>query len=723
MSKRPTPATPSSEEIGFSFAAGFSPEKGKPIPQIPRDEWAAEIERKHAEENEWWAGELVTAELAVELPFWLMVPDGEITLSFEKTTVTASINGKYLEVSDGPISLASRTNSVVIGPGDEVWGREFPESVVPSQMPVFRPMKTVVTFRANIIADCFGAWRTKGEVSASDRIGIRRVNRVMQYLKALATAHIPFLNKLITSYRSTSLDPYAFEVSEWDVPVWYARHDETLVWIGLMPYWDSDTFPSLNDSGMAVPFVATTLDEVQTQAQTSVAPGKLELLDAYSLMYRGRFGDAVRSAVTGIEVAVEAQLSKLLKEKGFSDDQIRARLEETRNSFFERIQEYEQLSQKRLPGPLISNVPYINGIRLRTELNWVRNLRHKVVHEGIRVDIFERGTTLRAVETMSWLFEWLSWEDEHGPKNSRNYTFFSTLRGQPHLTFEYAEDGIRVSPVSTPKTDEPIVTADELILRQYLGTTAARDSDVDLCARMTFEYLQVCCEQGPPEPLEEPKLRERYLINDGDRVAIVFCLEFDNLIDMATAVKVVERSRECRLSNPDSNVLVVIHHQRQLDKGCREFEAAVPEDVQNRLVSSDATIVTALELQSLVVGVLVYGWPIERAREALFIPGRQATCPPQFDRVATCNKFYPDHSVVSVDIDDGKSIARGARVAIRLADCYHEEEIKSMQVNGEDVAIARGPCKVGIVTSLTKTDVKPGQVVFVKSDDHQGDMV
>jgi hypothetical protein len=144
-------------------------------------------------------------------------------------------------------------------------------------------------------------------------------------------------------------------------------------------------------------------------------------------MYRGRFGDAVRSAVTGIEVAVDAQLAKLLKDKGFSDEKIAARLDETRNSFFERVQDYEQLSQKRLPGPLIHEVPYINGIRLRAELDWVRSLRHKVVHEGIRVDIFERGKTLRAIETMSWLFEWLSWEDEHGPKDSRNYTFFSML--------------------------------------------------------------------------------------------------------------------------------------------------------------------------------------------------------------------------------------------------------------------------------------------------------
>ena len=35
-----------------------------------------------------------------------------------------------------------------------------------------------------------------------------------------------------------------------------------------------------------------------------------------------------------------------------------------------------------------------------------------------------------------------------------------------------------------------------------------------------------------------------------------------------------------------------------------------------------------------------------------------------------------------------------------------------MQVNGEDVAIAHGPCNVGVLSSLSKSDVKPGQMVF-----------
>jgi hypothetical protein len=48
-------------------------------------------------------------------------------------------------------------------------------------------------------------------------------------------------------------------------------------------------------------------------------------------------------------------------------------------------------------------------------------------------------------------------------------------------------------------------------------------------------------------------------------------------------------------------------------------------------------------------------------------------------------------------------------------DRYHEEEVTSMQVNGEGVAIAHGPCKVGIISTLKKESVKRGQLVFAKS--------
>ncbi len=605
MSKqRSTPVTHSTladDGFEYAFASGFSPQKGNAIPLIPREKRYEEAKRAQAEEREWWQGRSVPARLSVELPFWLMMPDGDISVTFDRATVVASIRGRYLEVSDGPMALNSHANVLLVGPGDDVYRPEVLQSVAPSQMPVCRPMKTVVLFQTEAIEDAFAAWRDKGNVVEDDHSGIRRVNRVMKYFHSLATAHIPFVNRLITSYRSVSFDPYAFEVSEWDVPVWYAECGETLVRIGLMPYWDNDTFPSLNDNGNEVEFHATTLEAVQSQAGSNVAAGKLEMLDADSLMYRGRFGDAVRSAVTAIEVALESQLASLLRDQGYSADQITRRIENTRNNFFARLADYEQLSGKRLPGPLLSSIPYINGVRLRGELDWVRGLRHRVVHEGIRVDVFSRGPTLRAIETMSWLFEWLSAEDEHGPEDNRNYYWFSALRGQIIYRFGYTDKGAVVRPLPHPEEGEGIVTADQMIFQQYTASLDEGKGDLDLFARMSFEFLGVECQDGPPEPANEPGVRERFVIRDGDRKAIVFCLEFDGLIDTVAAGAIVTRTLEyVRENGSEWRSLAIIHHQRHLDRRAREVDDAIPDDIQRVFDSCSVTAICALDLQLLV---------------------------------------------------------------------------------------------------------------------------
>ena len=184
-------------------------------------------------------------------------------------------------------------------------------------------MKTLVLFRPDGLKEAFDAWQETEVTSPNRNRRIRRINLAHQYFCSLAFAHIPFLNHLITSYRSISYDPFAFEVSEWDVPIWFAQHGNVLVRIGLVPYWGRDTYPETSKMGEREQsqFYAASREAVQAQAKVDVTPGKLESLDARSLYHRGRFGDAVRSAVTAIEVALEAQLTKLLKEKGYSDDE------------------------------------------------------------------------------------------------------------------------------------------------------------------------------------------------------------------------------------------------------------------------------------------------------------------------------------------------------------------------------------------------------------------
>jgi hypothetical protein len=703
-----------------AFSVGFWPEKHGPRPLIPREEWHEAIEEMNrfaAEEVEWWKGESAVVRLMVELPFWLMIPDCEVSVAHDRATIAAAVRGDYIEVSDGPLCLDSHANVVYIGANEDLKpGKEPPPIVAKTQAPVYRPMKTVVLFRPNALKDALVAWSERGSVTTDDTRRIRRINRVIGYFRSLAYAHIPFLNRLITSYRSTSLDPFAFEVSEWDVPVWYAENDGTLVWIGLMPYWDSDSYPVVRHmhTGERSPFFSTSPEAVQTEVNRDVPPGKLELLDALSLSYRGRFGDAVRSAVTAIEVALEAQLVSLLKKKGYTDEQVQRRLNETRKSFYDRLADYEKLSQKRLPGPMVSWIPYINGVRLRSELDWVRKLRHDVVHEGIRVDVFSRGSMLRAIETMTWLFQWLSWGDLYDPKDNRNYVFYSTIRGQIRYPFVYTDSGVVVLP--DQHDTSATKSAEGLLLEQYLSTLRGEKQDIELFTSMSCEFLHLTCEDAPPESAHDPTPRERYHIIHNGRQATAFCLEFDGLIDRAAVGAVALRSlAHMRLRGHDWTTLCIVHHQRHLPAELREIEQAIPEDVTRVAAESGITVITALDLQSLVRGVGEYQWDAEQVKDLLFLPGRQGLLPPGYHWIGAYVRFYERHCVMSVQVDQGQSVKVGDTLGIRLPSRYHEERIESLQVEHEPVPAATGPCKVGIKTGLRKAELRAGQSVFVRT--------
>ena len=77
-----------------------------------------------------------------------------------------------------------------------------------------RPQKTVVEFAVTVLKEAF---------DAADDSRVGWLNRADQYFRSLALAHIPFLNRLVASYRLTSRDPFAFEVSAWDVPFWWTK--------------------------------------------------------------------------------------------------------------------------------------------------------------------------------------------------------------------------------------------------------------------------------------------------------------------------------------------------------------------------------------------------------------------------------------------------------------------------------------------------------------------
>jgi len=622
-----------------------------------------------------------------------------------------------MAVSDGPLFNTSRSDAVFIGPSSDLKaGEDLPPVVSATRAPIYRPMKTTVIFQPEAMEDAILAMQEQGPITEDELPKVRRLNRSNHYLQSLAYAHIPFLNDLIASYRMTSQDPFAFQVSQWDVPIWFAEYNGQFVPICLMPYSDSCWYPVLRkfEQKETLPFHAATPEDVQEQAKEDVAPGTLEILDARSLLYRGHLDDAVRSAVTAIEVALEAQITKLLVYKGWNEQRIESRLAETWNDFDRRLNDYERISETRVPGPVLSCVPYINGIRLKAELNRVRKLRHKIVHEGLRVDSHSKGPMLRAIETMTWLFSWLSWEEGKLQDRARNYVFFEMSRGMhiPRYRIGYRDSGVAVLLYGDENKQEE--EYEDPFKLQYFATIDGEKPDIELFTLMSLAYLGIEADDAPP-PLPDPTANERYLISHAERNSIVFCLNCDRLIDAAAIEAVVLRFRECKKDyEGDCSSLCIINHQKDLAMELRETDKAIPADVAEIADRNGITLITAPDLRLLVQGTNEYQWDIEPIKKLLFAPGRQGEVPPGYRMIGTCVHFYGQISVMSVELHSGETIETGNILGIRLGTRWHEEPIESLQVDHKTVPVATGPCRAGIKTTLQRSDIDVGQPVFVR---------
>lgn len=699
------------------FACGVGPANVGPIEPIPREKWQEEIASTAAEESDFWRGHTIPIRLMVELPFWLMLPDCDLQVAHQCARVAASIRGQYMAVYDGPLFLDSQGNVVFIGPNDDLQvGKDLPPPVAATKAPVYRPMKTVVVFSPEAIEDAVLALLDPEPLDIHQTREVRCLNRATLYLQSLAYAHLPLLNQLILSYRLVSRDPFAFQLSQWDVPVWFAEHNGRVVPVYLMPYKCADWYPTVKR--LAAPtdsaFYATDPQTLDAQANADVAPGTSEILEAHGLLYRGRVEDAVRFAVTAIEVAIEGQIARLLAAKGYTNEQIATRLGETQNNFDKRVADYERISGARIPGPILSRLPHINGIRLKDELAAVRKLRHKIVHKGLRVGPHSRGPMVRAIETMTWLFNWLSWEEGKTQDRSRNYVFFEMLRGMhvPRYDAAYRECGVTVLPNSS--SCDRIPTAEEAIWSQYLASIEPDRSDIELFVLMSLAYLQIDPLDTPPGT-EEMGVYERYLIRDGERCAIVFCLESETAIDVRIMEAVVARLRQHRRQHVSGcKALCIINHQKNKPSRLREVKNAIPDAVNAIAKTSEVAIATALDLRLLVQGIRDYKWDVECLKSILFLPGRQGEVPPGYGRIGTYVHFYPRASVIAVELDQGASVRIGMRLGIRLPARYHEESIESLEVNHKAVPVATGPCTVGIKTTLDRSNVRRGQPVYVR---------
>jgi hypothetical protein len=262
----------------------------------------------------------------------------------------------------------------------------------------------------------------------------------------------------------------------------------------------------------------------------------------------------------------------------------------------------------------------------------------------------------------------------------------------------------------------------EMVSEQYAATVAEYPCDVELFTKMSLARLGIAVADAPPELADDPLLRETFHISHNGRKSLVFCLEFDGLIDAPIVGRVALRIlAHTRSYGPGWGGLCIVHHQRHAPPEVRAIENAMSEEVVRTATDCGLSLVTATDLFLLVQGGPVYRWNIDQVRDLLFLPGRQGMTPPPYREIGTYLRFYERPSVMSVQLAEGEAVRVGDTLALRLATRYYEEQIESLQVEHTSVQIATGPRKVGVKTKLAKADLHAGQRVYVRTQEQPRD--
>ena len=699
-----------------TFTTGFRPKDG-PAKIMSIDEIAKTMQERESTEAAFWQSPKIFATISAELPFWLMIKPCSIDLIIAGCPAQASIFQNLVAVHEGDLSLQSNNNLVtVISDGQ-------PIQLDTGDSYTRRPMKTVIEFDTYVHSAAIENWTNRGQVKSDDHSAIAAVNYSMQYFSALAHGHIPYLNKLIHSYRSTSFDPFVMEVSEWDVSNWYLETADSFVSISLMPYQSLDFVPDIGELGSIErsKYVATSQEAVQAQSRTDLAAGKIQILDAKSLMFRGRYTEAIRSAVTAIEVAVEEKYKEAATQRGQSAELTLTVLEETKMNFFNRIHQLEMLLGRRLPGPrsfrgwLNENpddpllAPYLNGVRLRDELQAVRNLRHDFVHRGMSINPYDRGPALRAIETMTWLFEWVDPTDQFSGESTKNYGFFSLMRGVFHLVSTASADGVSVEAPQISSTK--LVFPKDYLLDVYKQTLVAGKEDIDLFVAMTLAALGVSYQDAPPTEAESRWAHEEFHAVIDGRNTLVFCPKASQRIDVGVTSRVIARIKEVEeeLGEPVRSIIVMVGVMEQLRK--RRSDPELTSTIE-MIKQARCSLVDAAELGMIIRATEKHELDIYSIEQCIFVPGVSKCMPKQLVTIGSLKRPLPKFSAISVSLAPEKKIERGDQIYFLESNELCSCVALGLQINHEIVDTATGPCDVGVEVGNEIPPIKNGSILM-----------
>ncbi len=364
-----------------------------------------------------WEAEAKPVLLFVELPFWLMVPNCTLDVEVNGHTFKVDIIDNFYELYIEEVH-DSRDSCCFIGADSSRVNPEIIKIIEEQQLSSLpRKCKTIMRIHSNCNADVLAAEQQEG----------RRFNEAHAYLRAFCDAHLDITNKVIKQYRLSTYDHFAYEVSPWDIPVWFVETGSGSITVVLLNYTRWDQKPVTGDSlETAQTYELISSTDLQKEMKTEATAGEIELLDAINLMERGDYSGAVRRITTAIEAVMEFVLRQELLKCHSSEAEVDNRLYASRNDFPGRLRQYQKLIGQIMPDVLLE------------DLESTRKLRHEIVHRAARISFNERGKAQRSVDTGRWIFNWLENQPDRKTIRERRLALRSVGR---HFSFFRAEIG------------------------------------------------------------------------------------------------------------------------------------------------------------------------------------------------------------------------------------------------------------------------------------------
>lgn len=172
---------------------------------------------------------------------------------------------------------------------------------------------------------------------------------------------------------------------------------------------------------------------------------------------------------------------------------------------------------------------------------------------------------------------------------------------------------------------------------------------------------------------------------------------------------VVVRMREWKHTNVQG--LAIINHQKGLPPLGREHENTFRQDILVNAEEQHFGLMTTWDLFRLARSFGKLNWKSEDVKPLFFTAGRIRPVPLHYEFAGIVEHFWEKAGAVGLRLQAGE-LTEGDRVAFEWPIEFEEQIAYSLQVENEQVKIARASELVGIKTALSKHQLRNGTRVF-----------